>query len=118
MAIEGVPGERADQIALRVGKLIAAKVKHALVLAGTNDFRGSNNTPAQVFATCRDSIWKPLIASGAYVYAMGVIPLGATDTPTNGLTVNQANSNITAFNQLVHDYCAATAGMTYVCGGR
>lgn len=112
--IEGVPGERSDQVAARVGRVTALRPAHAPVLVGTNDFRNSTRTVDQVLSTCVNDIYVPLIGSGATVYAMSVPPLGATDTPGNGLTVAQVNSNITQFNAALSAYCAATPGMVFV----
>jgi lysophospholipase L1-like esterase len=112
--IEGIPGERSDQIAARVGRVIALKPAHVPVLAGTNDFRNSSRSVDDVYGTCVNDIYTPLVGAGATVYAMSVPPLGATDTPANGLTVAQVNNNIVQFNARLSAYCAATPGMVFV----
>ncbi len=113
LSVEGVPGETLSQILARVPAVTALRPKYAVVLGGTNDIRSSANTVQQMFDTLV-TIWAQLQASGAIVYAMSVPPLGTSDTPPNGLTVNQCNSNVAALNERIKAYCATNSGLVFV----
>lgn len=114
VAIDGYPGDRIDQIAKRVGNLTALRPQYVAVMGGTNDFRNSAISVSDALNNLNTLVYAPLRGVGSVIFAMAVIPLGASDTPSNGLTVAQVNSNIVQFNEALRAYCASTAGVIFV----
>jgi hypothetical protein len=104
-----VGGDDSSEALLRFEKdLLSQKPNSALILLGTNDSAGSDNTNINIFVANMTKIYTRCLDAGIIVYACTIPPMGATNASVADTTRNRF---ILQANKWIVDYVSKTPGM-------
>lgn len=103
VGISASTGRKTDEMLSRIGEVSGIQAETAFVMGGTNDVM--TGVSASAIIANLDAIYKQLRASGKYVFALTIMPLGSAVWTAARTAV------ILQVNQWIKNYCRSNTGM-------